>query len=744
MNYTAELKKFATSHYIYSGIRISLAVVIPCIILAYLGLLKEYFLFPLGTVFLALTDSPGPFYRRRNALISALIFYFFVAIVAGSLKEYPFFIFLEIIIFGIFFTMLGIYGQRLSTVGSLTLLVFAIFIDGAPGSHSVMMNAIIFCLGAAWFLAVFMFVTVIKPYKLAQQMIGANYIELGNYLRIKSLFYLKNPDFDEIYNQMIEAQVRIKEQQETTREIVFKTRQIVQESTSYSRLLMQLFLNCLDLHEMLLITTNDYRKLQGYFGEKEIMSKINIYMSKLSNELINIGISIQGGMKSHQIMNIKEELNNLHDSYFELRIKELNAENLEYFMIMRQILLRITEITEEVQTIYKLKDQNIQLAKSLSTGLDLQKFLPKEEKLNSKVFFNNFTLKSNQFRHAIRLTLSMILGYAISKIDLFQIHKSYWVLITIIVIMRPAFSVTKHRNIMRIYGTVLGAIASLLIINYISNPIALFVIFTCSLLLTFSFLKDKYDWAVFFMTIYIFLAFNFMKPGNPLEIFKERLIDTVVACGIVLSVSYLILPVWEHQKNKDVILKYLIANEKYFNTIMAMMKEKIEIQKYKISRKNAIVTLANLSDNFSKMLLDPKNQQKNLEELHQFATTSHLFTAYLATLSQYAQKGEDYHEIDFTVWSGKINAELTRTLSYLSQKDINKDEISELSKMNPDDTVNELLQKRKEEISENEIYDRRDLKRISKLTELKNITELLELLYNEARELRKIARKLTN
>ena len=120
MNYASELKKFITSQYIYSGTRIALAVVIPSIILAYLGLLKEFFLFPLGTLFLALTDSTGPFHRRRNALIVASGFYFFVSLIAGLLKDFPPLIFLEIIIFGMFFTMLGVYGQRLAAVGSLT------------------------------------------------------------------------------------------------------------------------------------------------------------------------------------------------------------------------------------------------------------------------------------------------------------------------------------------------------------------------------------------------------------------------------------------------------------------------------------------------------------------------------------------------------------------------------------------------------------------------------------------------
>lgn len=743
MNYTSELKKFVTSQYIHSGIRIALAVVIPSIILAYLGVLKQFFLFPLGTIFLALTDMTGPFYRRRNSLILALFFYFFIGLIAGLLKDFPVLIFLEIIIFGIFFTMLGIYGKRLDVVGSLTLIVFAIFIDGAPGSHSAIRNALIFSMGAAWFFIVFLLVTVLKPYKLAEQMIGENYIELGKYLRLKSQFYLKNPDFEGVYKQIFGLEVRIKEHQEATREVVFKTRQMVKESTSTSRLLMQLFLNSFDLHEMLILSTSDYKKLQQSFGDKEILEKINVYLNKLSNELINIGISIQGRLKTSPIINISDELHQLHEDFFELRNKEMNAETLENFMILRQILLRITEISEEIQTIYKIRAQDIKLVKSLSTGLDLEKFVTKDEKLNHKVFINNFSLKSNHFRHAIRITVAMLIGYALSKISILGINKVYWILITILAIMKPAYSITKRRNILRIYGTLGGGVIGFLIIHFISNPIALLIIFLVSLTLTFSFLKDKYAWAVVFMTIYIFLIFNFVKPGNFMDILSERLKDTAIAGVIVFLVSYLVLPVWEHQKNKNLILKYLNDNRKYFNTIVDSISLKnISLQDYKMSRKNAIISLANLSDNFQKMLSDPKEQQKNLENIHLFTTTSHLFTAYVASLSQYAQKDETYEAIDFAGWKNKINAELIAAKSILENEKIEKN--TEKTTFITEDLVDELLEKRKKEIKEEEFLDRRDPKVISHLTELKNIKELLELIYNEAREQRKIAKKIIN
>ena len=53
-----------------------------------------------------------------------------------------------------------------------------------------------------------------------------------------------------------------------------------------------------------------------------------------------------------------------------------------------------------------------------------------------------------------------------------------------------------------------------------------------------------------------------------------------------------------------------------------------------------------------------------------------------------------------------------------------------------------LLENRKKELRENEFFDRRDPSKTSHLTELKNLKEILELIYDVAKEQRKVAEKL--
>ncbi len=742
MNYATELRKFATSQSIFSAVRISLAIVIPSIVLAHFGLLKEYFLFPLATSFVGLTDQPGPFIRRRNSLILACFCFFMVALVASFAKNFSVLIFAEIIFFGMFFTMIGVYGQRLAAVGSLSLVVLGIFIDGHLSGNNILKSLLIFFAGSVWFVIIFLIVSKIQPYKLAGQMIGENYLELADYLKIKSKFYLDNPDFENLYSQVIFQQIKIKNLQEATRETVFKTRKIVNESTTTSRLLMLMFLNSIDLHEKLMTSENDYRKIQKDFGNTGFLNSVGEYLSKLSEEIINIGIALQSGSKAKPIRNIDDDLTQIYDEYFDLRNSKMSSQNFENFMMMRLVLVRITDLTDELKTIYKVFSQNEKLAKSLSTGLDLKKFMPNEEKLNLKVLLTNFSLKSSHFRHSVRITIALLIGYLISKLQFLGIGHSYWILITIIAIMRPAYSTTKHRNLLRLYGTIIGAILAYGILFFVHNNTILLLTFLSSMILCFSLLKERYLWAVLFMTIYIFLSFNFLNPGNINIIFKDRIIDTGIAGIVAFAVSYFVLPVWEHTQNLDLMKKSAKSNLKYFKAAMDFFKdENIGIQDYKLKRKNAIIDLANLSDNFQRMISDPKNQQKKLENVHQFVTTSHLVTAYIASFSQYSKTSAHYPEIDSQSWNRKISAELLRTNLILNKKNLQED-ILEESRLNPEDSIENLLEKRKKEIIENDFYNRRDPHRITYLTELKNLKESLELIYDVAHEQRKIAEKI--
>lgn len=407
-------------------------------------------------------------------------------------------------------------------------------------------------------------------------------------------------------------------------------------------------------------------------------------------------------------------------------------------MVLRLILIRINEITEEIQSIYRVYTQDQTLAKSLSTNLDYEKFVPRESKLKFRVFKNNISLESQHFRHSIRITVALLIGYAFSFAYFLGIGHSYWILITIIAILKPSYSITKSRNLLRLYGTIGGAVFAYIFLHLVHDPNIILGTLLASMVLCFTLLKGKYMLAVFFMTVYIFLTFNALNPGNINLIFKDRLLDTAIAGVIAFGVSYFIFPIWEHTQNIDLMKTSVKKSIAYFDTIIeSLQSQKYNDQQYRLKRKDAMIALANLSDNFQRMISDPKNQQFKLEKVHQFVTTNHLLTAYTASLSQYSKQEKAYPDIDFSNWQIKIMAELLRS-EYILNEEKYEHNFADESRIKPEDFVSELLEQRKKEIEEEEFYAHRDINQISYLAEIKNIREILSLIYNTAKEQRKI------
>ena len=401
-------------------------------------------------------------------------------------------------------------------------------------------------------------------------------------------------------------------------------------------------------------------------------------------------------------------------------------------------MMRVKEMSDEVKSIYKIGHQKEKPKKNIAAGLDYQKFMPQQVEFDLKILIENFSLRSSHFRHAVRLVVAMLLGYAISQLEFLGIGHSYWILITIIAIIRPAYSITKNRNLLRIYGTFAGAITAYLCLNFINNSTVLLVILFSSMILCFSLLKQKYAWAVFFMTIYIFISFNFLNPGKVDVIFKDRLVDTFIGGGLVFLVSLFVLPVWEQSLNKPLMKISLGSNKEYFEVVMENLLQNSEkTEDYRLKRKSAIISLANLSDNFQRMLSDPKHHQERLEYVHQFVNTSHLILAYTASLSQYSRSEKLFNKMDFQHWKLKIIAQFSAIDSIFN----NEIEVkSSFNKENlPENDLEDLLKLRKNELEENEFFDKRDISKISTLTELNNITELLELLSEILSEQKRIA-----
>jgi uncharacterized membrane protein YccC len=243
----------------------------------------------------------------------------------------------------------------------------------------------------------------------------------------------------------------------------------------------------------------------------------------------------------------------------------------------------------------------------------------------------NFSLGSNHFRYSLRLTIAMLVGFGLSVI--LSLSHTYWVLLTILTILRPVYALTRTRNIERLTGTFLGGFSAIVLLALVTQPTPLLLIMMISMLLAYSFLRVNYFSFVFFLTLFIILTFHFLNPVEIKNLIRERLVDTLIGSMIAWLAARYILPIWEHEQIENSLAEMLQANRKFFANAWDMnVQNEAPSTGYLQARRDAIVTLTNLSDRFQKMLAEPK-QRVNSASIHQMVIANHMLTGHIAALS---------------------------------------------------------------------------------------------------------------
>jgi len=190
MEATNQIRNFLSSQNLYTGIRMTAAALIPSFILYHNDLLVSLMAIPLGAMFTGLTDNPGPVHHRINGLVSSMILNFTIILITGGLHANPWLVTPAIIFFGMFLSLIAVYGSRVSSIGSVALIVFVFNIDGHLAGHmSVLREALLFTAGGIWYMILSLLLHTLRPYKMIQQLMGKSMIELANYLEVKAQFY---------------------------------------------------------------------------------------------------------------------------------------------------------------------------------------------------------------------------------------------------------------------------------------------------------------------------------------------------------------------------------------------------------------------------------------------------------------------------------------------------------------------------------------------------------------------------
>lgn len=636
MKQARELKSFIYGQHFSDGLRITLGCMIPVAICAIIGLFYVGTLISLGALLLGIADTPGPASHRRTGMLACLIicvFSFFATILAST--SFPLMcVVLAIISFT--YAMFGVFNTRAANIGTMGILMMLLNVDSMYSLTEELQFILLFLLGAVWYIIVSLSLTKMRPYRQAQQELAESIRHVADYLRIKSDFYSVDTDYDTNYLKIVEKQVLVHQHQENVREILFKSKRSIKDTTKIGRFLTLVFNDIVDLFEQGMSTFYDYSAIRNTFIETGVLHHFKFVLVKLSHELDHFAYELTANRMPKQLYTFSKDIELLKVEIDALEAKHPDLNTLP----LKKIIVNIRRIASLITNMYGYS--KINKADIKKQEIDESKKFVQTSHIDWKVFKNNLSLDSSVFRHALRVSIVLTATFILVTLAGFTEQGSFWVLLTILVILKPGFGVTKSRNFQRLVGTIVGGVMGTVILITVENQFVLFGFLMIFFLIAYSLFRVNYIMSVFFMTPYVLILISFTGVST-LEMVQERILDTFLGCFIAFLSSYLIFPNWEGAKLKSNVYKLLSANYLYLEQIAKVFTQSpIDVTEYKLMRKELYIASANMGSTLQRLFTEPKWRQKNTKEVNRFVVLNHLFSSYAASIYSELDKSNIY------------------------------------------------------------------------------------------------------
>ena len=263
-------------------------------------------------------------------------------------------------------------------------------------------------------------------------------------------------------------------------------------------------------------------------------------------------------------------------------------------------------------------------------GSDMTPFLT-QQKFKAGLLLANLNWHSPIFRFAIRVALAVSTGLWIASSLPYMSH-GYWIVLTIVIILKPNFSSTKQRRADRLIGTMIGCLLTTLILHFVHDQIGLLAALFLASVAAPAFNYIKYRYTAVAASVQILMLLNLLLPAGHQGVISERLIDTIIGVAIATVFSY-VLPSWEYRDLPRLIRNVLQASHRYIEASRDMLEGKVgDDFFYRVCRKGFMDSLAALVAAQVRMMDEPISKQRAVLEINRFVVQNYLIAAHIAAL----------------------------------------------------------------------------------------------------------------
>ena len=689
---------FLKSSNFYRGILLTVAVLIPLISFDIAGHLAYGISIAMGVFLNAPSNTPGTFKRKNISTLLSIGLTMLVTLIINYSKVHFVVLIAALLVVSFFVSLIAAYGFRGSLIAFAGLLAMTLALARDISEFGIWLHVGLIGVGGLWFLVMSWAFQWLSPKKDEDQLLSETLYLTGSYLKVRGKLLTKRTKREKLLGEILHLQTQLTEKHEALRELLLSERKKIGRS-GFDEKRVLILITLVDILELALANTLNYNQIDDLFGDQHHLlpfRNLNVTMGNHLQVLSEILVRNKKVQSKDELLQAVEKAQNaIRDYLSEVPLPE----GREGAIILRNLLDYQEQQIEKVRSIRRVMANVGKANKIALKKKDAHQFITTQE-YSLNILLQNLSINSPICRHALRLTIAVGVGFLFGT--LLGIRNPYWIVLTLIVLMRPSYGLTKSRAKERIIGTLIGAAVAVLIILMTSNTMVYMILAVISLTLAFSLIVQSYRSAAAFITLFIIFVYALINP-NSFQVVQYRILDTAIGAGLAVIANYTLWPTWEFM-NIDGFIKAMVKkNKAYLLAIQKLYHSKeITALEYKMPRKEAFLAISNLNAAFQRMTQDPKSKQKEMGLTYDIVTLNNTFLSALASLGSFIQNHKTTEpSIHFDAFIANIHNNLEETEALLDKE--KKPELldhidMETAKKELQHTYNALVKERNEQV----------------------------------------------
>lgn len=580
----------------------------------------------LGVIASALAETDDHWLGRLQALLVTLACFSIASLAVELLFPYPPLFVAGLALSTFAMTLLGALGERYAAIASATLILSIytmIGVDQRGGTPAdFWREPLLLVAGAGWYGLLSVLWNALFANQPVQQSLAKLFLELGEYLKIKSTLLepLRHLDVEAQRLALARQNGRVVVALNQAKETILARLSHGRPSPKISRYL-KLYFIAQDVHERASSSHYPYNQLAEAFFHSDVLFRCQRLLNQQGKACKALAKAIQ----------LRQPFD-YNDS--ELALADLNA-SLEHLRqqgnpAWRGLLRSLGALAANLTTLdRKLSGASNPDALDDEQDSTLLDRSPRSFKDALERIRLQISPTSLLFRHALRLSLALAAGYGV--LHLIHPTQGYWIMLTTVFVCQPNYGATRIRLVQRILGTLVGLVAGWALIDLFPNPLIQSLLAVVAGVAFFATRSTRYTLATAAITLLVLFCFN--QVGDGYGLILPRLFDTLLGALIAGIAVFLVLPDWHGRSLHRLVGGTLACNSRYLREIMQQYANgKRDDLAYRTARRNAHNADATLSTTLSNMLLEPGHFRKDAEIGFRFLVLSHTLLSYLSAL----------------------------------------------------------------------------------------------------------------